>query len=96
MKKLASFLLMLGFTSFAPAATRSATLQVKGWTCGACAAASKIALKKVDGVESVSTDTTKAEAVVTYDDSKVTPQKLVDAVEKLGYKATLKAGSERK
>ncbi|MEX1243785.1 MAG: cation transporter [Thermoanaerobaculia bacterium] len=96
MKKLASVLLMLGFSSFAHAATRSATLQVKGWTCGACASASKIALKKVNGVESVSTDTTKAEAVVTYDDSRVTPQQLVEAVEKLGYKATVKGGSQTK
>ena len=96
MKNIASLLLRLGLTSFAPATTRSATLQVKGWTCGACAAASKIALKKVDGVESVSTDTTKAEGVVTYDDSRATPQKLVEAVEKLGYKATLKAGSQAK
>ena len=73
------------------AATRTATFSVKGWTCGSCAASTRIALKKVDGVEDVKTDLEKAAVVVTYDDTKVEPDKMVQAIERLGYKATAKA-----
>jgi len=69
------------------AATRTATFSVKGWTCGSCAASTRIALKKVDGVEDVKTDLEKAAVVVTYDDTKVEPDKMVQAIERLGYKA---------
>jgi len=75
------------------AATKSVTFAVKGWTCGSCAASTRIALKKLDGVEDVKTDHEKLEAVVTYDDSKVTPDKMIQAIQKLGYKATIKAAA---
>jgi periplasmic mercuric ion binding protein len=52
--------------------TKTVALDVKGWTCGSCAVSTKIALKKLEGVESVKTDQDKGEVVVTYDDSKVT------------------------
>ena len=63
------------------AATRSVTFEVKGWSCGSCASATRIALKKLDGVTDVSTDVAKSEAVVTYDENKVKPQKMIEAVE---------------
>ena len=66
---------------------------MKGWTCGSCAASTRIALKKVDGVESVTTDLEKAEAVVTYDDSKATVAMMTHAIERLGYKATIKGAA---
>src|SRR5712692_5083347 len=72
------------------AATRSATLTVSGWTCGSCAAATRIALKKLDGVQDVKTDPEKKEALVTYDDSKVTTDGMVHVIAKLGYKAVVK------
>jgi mercuric transport protein len=73
------------------AATRTAAFEVIGWTCGSCASATRIALKKLDGVEDVKTDHEKKEVLVTYDDSKVTTDRLVQAIAKLGYKATVKA-----
>ncbi len=86
------FLLLLAVTVAWPAlaATKTATFGVKGWTCGSCAAATRIALKKLGGVEEVKTDHQKMEATVTYDDSKVAPEKMVQAIEKLGYKASIK------
>jgi mercuric ion binding protein len=90
MKTLASFVVSLALSGTLLAATRSVTLEFKGWTCGACASASKIALKKLDGVTEVTTDTQKAEAVVSYDDARLTPQKMIEAVEKIGYKASVK------
>lgn len=91
MKKFASVLLMLGFSALAFAAAKSATLEVQGWTCGACASATKIALKKLDGVTNVTTDVEKSEAVVTYEEGKVSTQKMIEAVGKIGYKARVKA-----
>ena len=69
------------------------TFDVKGWTCGSCAAATRIALKKLDGVESVKTESDKGEAVVVYDDAKVTPDRMIEAIGRLGYKATTKSGA---
>ena len=74
------------------AATRTAAFEVSGWTCGSCAVATRIALKKLDGVQDVKTDPEKNEARVTYDDSKVTTDRMVEAIAKLGYKATLRNG----
>jgi copper chaperone CopZ len=72
------------------AATKTTTFAVKGWTCGSCAASTRIALKKVDGVEDVKTDLEKAEVLVTYDDTRTAPDKMVQAIERLGYKAMAK------
>lgn len=89
MKKL---LLVLAFVLASPllASTKTVTFDVKGWTCGSCAAATRIALKKLDGVEEVKTDHGNREAKVTYDDSKVTSEQVVQSIEKLGYKASFK------
>jgi mercuric ion binding protein len=86
-KKLIPLLLAITLAWPALAATQSVTFAVQGWTCGSCAAATRIALKKLDGVEGVTTDHGKMEAVVTYDDSKVTPEKMIQAIQRLGYKA---------
>ena len=72
------------------AGTKTAVFEVSGWTCASCASATRIALKKLDGVQDVKTDTEKKEALVTYDDAKVDPDRMVQAIAKLGYKATLK------
>ncbi len=89
MKKVASVVLWLSLAGTLLGTTRS-TFEVKGWTCGSCASATRIALKKLEGVTDVSTDAAKAEVVVTYDGNKVTAQRLIEAVEKLGYKASVK------
>ncbi len=90
-KKFLLLLLALAAAWPLSAATRTVTFAVKGWTCGSCAGATRIALKKLDGVEDVKTDHGKMEATVLYDDSKLTPEKMVQAIEKLGYRATVKA-----
>lgn len=87
--------LVLAFAVAGPllAGTKTVTLEVKGWTCGGCAASTRIALTRLDGVENVLTDHERMEAIVTYDDSKIAPEKLRQAIEKLGYKATVKAAA---
>src|SRR5260370_24023393 len=92
-KKLSIVLVALALASSLQAATKTAAFEVSGWTCGSCAAATRIALKKLEGVETVKTDNEKKEALVTYDDSKVTTDRMVQAIAKLGYKAALKNGA---
>ncbi len=92
-KLLASLLLVFASAYVAIADTKTVTLTVKGWTCGSCASATRIALKKTEGVEAVKTDLEKAETTVTYDDAKTTVDKIVQAIERLGYKATVKGAS---
>ncbi len=95
MKRLSIVLVALALAAAWPlqAATKTAAFEVNGWTCGSCAAATRIALKKLDGVEDVKTDNEKKETLVMYDDSKVTTDRMVQAIRKLGYKATLKNGA---
>jgi mercuric transport protein len=94
-KNLFPFLLAFTLAWPALAASKTVTFAVKGWTCGSCAAATRIALKKLDGVEDVKTDHENAEAVVIYDDARVAPEKMIQAIEKVGYKATVKAAPAR-
>ena len=92
MKKLWTVLAAFVVAGRLLAATKTAAFEVSGWTCGSCAAATRIALKKLDGVEDVNTDPEKKEALVTYDDSKITTDRMVEVVARLGYKAALKNG----
>ena len=93
MKKLSIILVAVSLAWPLQAATKTAAFEVNGWTCGSCAAATRIALKKLDGIEDVKTDPDKKEALVTYDDSKITTDRMVQAIAKLGYKAALKNGA---
>ncbi len=94
MKRMGLALACFGMAAALSAAMRTVTLHVGGWTCGSCAAATRIALKKLDGVEGVETNLGKAEAVVTYDDSKIAPDKMVQTIERLGYNAAVKSSSD--
>jgi copper chaperone CopZ len=55
----------------------------------------RTALSKLDGVKHASVDLAGKSATVDYDPSRVTPQQMVDAVNRLGYEASLpvKSGS---
>lgn len=90
MTRIAVLLIALAVASSAPAATKTAVLDVSGWTCGSCAVSTRTALEDLAGVERSETDLETREAVVTYDDSKVTPQAMLQAIEELGYSARVK------
>ena len=62
------------------------TLKVQGMTCNHCVMRVAKALKAVPGVQDAQVDLQKAEAVVTYDESKVAQDKLTSAVVEAGYK----------
>lgn len=76
-----------------PSAVRAvpkvATIKVEGMTCGGCAIGVRKALQKLDGVAVAEVSYEEQRAVVTYDPSKVSTDKLLAAVRAFGYKAAL-------
>ena len=67
----------------------SVALTVEGMTCPSCSVAVRTALKRLDGVREAKVDVAAKRAVVEYEPAKVTPKQLVDAVNRLGYQASL-------
>jgi copper chaperone len=61
-------------------------LKIQGMTCNHCVMRVAKALKAVPGVQDARVDLQKAEAAVTYDDAKVSLDKLSFAVVEAGYK----------
>ncbi|MFQ6063305.1 MAG: heavy-metal-associated domain-containing protein, partial [Methanosarcinales archaeon] len=72
------------------------TLKVEGMTCIGCAVAVQSALEKVQGVRNAEVSFRKGEAVVEFEKGKVNTTQLIEAVEKVGYKAYLLDESEIK
>jgi copper ion binding protein len=62
------------------------TLKIQGMTCNHCVMRVAKALKAVPGVQDANVDLQKAEAAVTFDESKVALEKLSAAVVDAGYK----------
>lgn len=72
----------------AGAIVKHITLKVEGMTCGGCEFSVKKSLLKLDGVVKATADYKKGEATVSYIKDKVTPKELVDAINRVGYKAS--------
>lgn len=62
------------------------TLKIQGMTCNHCVMRVAKALTSTAGVQDAQVDLQKAQAVVTYDDAKVSLDKLSFAVVEAGYK----------
>jgi copper ion binding protein len=62
------------------------TLKIQGMTCNHCVARVAKALKALPGVQDARVELQKGEAVVTYDDATITPEKLSFAIVDAGYK----------
>ncbi|EKE18076.1 MAG: hypothetical protein ACD_10C00140G0003 [uncultured bacterium] len=90
MKKLFATLALAAVSAPIWAATQTVTLSVPGMTCAACPITVKKALSKVEGVSKTEVTFEKREAVVTFDDSKTTIQKLTKATEDAGYPSSVK------
>jgi len=80
-----TLVLALGAISVS-AATKTVTIRVKGMHCGGCASSVTKALKATDGVEDVQVSFEKGEAVVKFDDQKVTVAKLREVINNTGFK----------
>jgi mercuric ion binding protein len=70
--------------------TITTNLHIEGMTCGSCATAVKLVLKKTAGVVGSTVSYEEKRAVVTYDPSKTTPAKVAEAVASaLSYKVNV-------
>lgn len=70
-------------------ATITEKLQVEGMTCGGCVKKVRAALSKIDGVKDVEVSLKDNQTTVTYDPGKVSTTQLLEAVNKIGYQASL-------
>jgi mercuric transport protein len=80
-----ALVLALGAISVS-AATKTVTIRVEGMHCGGCSSSVAKALKATKGVEDAQVDFEKGEAVVKYDDEKVTVAKLREVITHTGFK----------
>ena len=75
------------------AAQQTVTLDVPGMSCAACPITVKKALARVDGVRRAEVDYDTRQAVVTYDDARVSVDRIKQATAEAGYPSTVKEGS---
>lgn len=71
-------------------ATRQVTLSIQNMTCAACAVTVKKSLTRVDGVKDANVTSSPPQAVVTYDPTRVSVERLVDATTKAGFPSMIK------
>lgn len=83
--------LLLAFASFA-AADRTATFRVEGMTCDGCASAVEVQLSQTEGVTGYAVSFEDAEARVSYDPERTTPEKIAAAIGLTGFRAFVKPG----
>lgn len=96
MKRLFAALVLITITTSVFAAAQTVTLSVPGMTCAACPITVKTALSKVDGVNKVEVSFKKRVAVVTFDDTQTTVQKLTTATGDAGYPSPHQAVSRNR
>lgn len=73
---------------------KTVVIPIEGMACVACAATVRKTLKSLDGVSSVEVNLEKRSAQVTFAASKLSPDALVAAINKLGYRAGTPKGVE--
>jgi Cu+-exporting ATPase len=66
---------------------KEVTLTVRGMVCSSCAAAVEKTLSKMDGVIEAKVDLKKDMATVRYDERRVTPRQMSEALATAGYQA---------
>jgi copper chaperone CopZ len=81
-------ILVIAFSSIGVSAvTKKSTIRVEGMKCKMCTGSVEKALKATVGVEKVEVSLERKEAVVEYDDEKVTEAKLREVINATGFKA---------
>lgn len=72
------------------AESKNVTLRIDGMTCGGCAISARTVLRRLDGVQKAEVSYKNKLAIVTYDERKITPDRMIEALQdKLGYTAKL-------
>ena len=68
---------------------QNVTLKIDGMTCGGCVKSVTRVLNELDGVAQADVSLEKAQAIVSFDENKVQPAALVEAVEDAGFDAAV-------
>ena len=63
------------------------SIPIEGMSCNACVASIKKELKSLDALEGVEVSLQHRNATVFYEEGKITPQQVQDAINEIGYKA---------
>lgn len=82
------------FSTPAWAETQTVTLSVPGMTCATCPITVKLALSRVDGVESVAVDFARKQATVVFDDARTAVRTLTQATENVGFPSSVQSSGE--
>lgn len=90
MKRYLLMIALAGASFMANAELKTVVLSVPGMSCAACPITVKKALSQVEGVTQVSASLDKKEAVVSYDDSKVSAETLMKSTSNAGYPSHIK------
>ncbi len=69
----------------------NAEFRATGLTCDGCEVAAKMAVKKLDGIDQVDTSYKEGSGVESYEPSKVKPEEIKAAIEKVVYWAELQS-----
>lgn len=81
-------ILMIALSSIGVSAiTKKSAIRVEGMKCKMCTGSVEKALKATPGVEKVEVSLERKEAVIEYDDEKVTEAKLREVINATGFKA---------
>lgn len=70
------------------------TFKVGGMSCSSCANTVERTLSKLEGVESAKVNSSDSSATVVYKPDAVSPDRMKEAVEKVGYKFNTEAGEK--
>lgn len=89
MKKLTVVMSLLLASQLTWAKEKKTCFKVEGMTCAACVVTTKIAIKKLEGIQDIEVSLKNKSAIVNYDDSKTDPLKIKEKIDSIGYVATL-------
>ena len=78
------------------AALSQVTITVEGMVCPACPRAVKAALERLPGIAKVDVSFQKKEAAVEYDAQQISPERMVEVINTLGFRASLPAGQHER
>ena len=81
------FLALANSPGFASNTVQKACYVVEGMTCAACTVTLKAAVKKLDGISSVSASVEKKSATVEYDPKRTDADAIKKAIDSTGYRA---------
>ncbi|PIP93681.1 MAG: mercuric transport protein periplasmic component [Bdellovibrio sp. CG12_big_fil_rev_8_21_14_0_65_39_13] len=71
------------------AESKMACFAVEGMTCAACTITTKVAVKKLDGIEDIKVSLDEKKAEVQFNDTKTNSDEIKKKIDSVGYKATL-------